>query len=116
LIALQRRDRRVGALLEAAARDRIEVGTCTTCVAQAWRDPARQALLSRALAGFVEHPLDSSRARRIGLLLARCETSDVVDAAVVTLARDGDALVTSDAADLTRLAAAADVKVRVLAI
>jgi len=116
LIAIERGNRRVGALLERAARERVEVWTCATCVAQVWRDPARQARLTRALAGVVEHSLDPSRARRIGRLLAGTGTSDVVDGAVVSLGRDGDAVVTSDAVDLRRLGASAGVEIRVLAV
>lgn len=116
LIAIERRSRRVGALLERAARERIDVLTCATCVAQVWRDPARQARLTHALAGVVEHSLDPSRARRIGRLLACTGTRDVVDAAVVSLGRDGDALVTSDVDDLARLVACAGARIRVLAV
>lgn len=116
LIALERRDRRVGALLELAARDGIEVRTCVTCVAQVWRDPARQALLTRALAGVVEYSLDPARARRIGLLLAGAGSSDVVDAAIVSLGRSCDTLVTSDAGDVRRLAAVAGVQIGVLVV
>lgn len=116
LIAIERRDRRMGTLLELAARDGVEVRTCATCVAQVWRDPARQALLARALRGVVEHSLDPPRARRVGRLLAGAGTGDVVDAAVVSLGRDGDTLVTSDAADLMRLAASAGAEIRVLAV
>lgn len=116
LIAIERRDRRVGALLELAARDGIEVTTCATCVAQVWRDPARQALLTRALAGIVEQPLDPARARRVGLLLAAAGASDVVDASVASLAGSADALVTSDPGDLASLVACGGADVRILAI
>lgn len=116
LIAIERGNRRVGALLERAARERVEVRTCATCVAQVWRDPARQARLTRALAGIVEHSLDPSRARRIGLLLAATETSNVMDAAVLSLGRKGDTLVTSDAGDLTRLVASDRADIRILVV
>jgi hypothetical protein len=46
--------------------------------------------------------------KRAGELLARSKRSDVVDAALVLLASDGDALVTSDPQDLKALARAAD--------
>ena len=87
LIALERGDRAIGALLAAAASDGIDAVTSSACVAQVWREPARQARLVRGLAGFLERPLDPPAARHGGTLLARTETRDVVDATVATLAR-----------------------------
>lgn len=113
LIALERGDRAVGALLAAAAQDGVDAVTSSACVAQVWRDPARQARLARGLAGFSEHPLDAKEARRGGLLLAQTGLRDVVDAAVVMLARDGDTILTSDPYDIEDLLAGADVQARV---
>lgn len=48
-------------------------------------------------------PLDDELGRRVGVLLARARTKDVIDAAVALLARDGDRIVTSDPDDLERL-------------
>jgi hypothetical protein len=103
LIALDRGDRAVGALLAVAAHDDVEAVTSSACIAQVWRDPARQARLTRALAGFLEWPLDPACARRCGRLLARTGTSDIADAAVSLLARDGDLVLTSDPEDIGRL-------------
>lgn len=103
LIALDRGDRKVGALLATAAASGVEAVTSTACVAQVWRDPARQARLTRALAGFLECSLDPTAARDCGLLLARAGTIDVVDAALVLLVEAGDTVVTSDPDDITRL-------------
>lgn len=103
LIALDRGDRAVGALLAAAAQADVDAITSSACIAQVWRDPARQARLTRALAGFLEWPLDSACARRCGLLLARTGTSDIADAAVSLLADDGDVVLTSDPQDIQRL-------------
>jgi hypothetical protein len=116
LIALDRGDRAVGALLAAMAQDGVEAVTSSACVAQAWRDPARQAMLVRALAGFLERPLDSAWARRCGLLLASSRTNDVADAAVSLLVEDGDAILTSDPQDIGRLLQAADTEARILAV
>ena len=60
--------------------------------------------------------LDEALGRRIGLLLARSKTSDVVDAAVALLARDGDELLTSDAGDLRRLVKATGAHVDIVPI
>lgn len=103
LIALDRGDRSVGALLILAAQQNVEAITSSTCIAQVWRDPTRQAKLTRALDGFLERPLDPVRARRCGLLLANTGTSDIADAAVTLLARDGDTILTSDPRDIQRL-------------
>jgi hypothetical protein len=116
LIALERGDRGVAALLKRAAAAGHDAVTSSACVAQAWRDPARQALLTRALSGFLEHPLDPELARTAGRLLADADTSDAVDAAIVALAADGDLLLTSDPRDLRHLASVAGTSVRVLAV
>lgn len=103
LIALDRGDRQIAALLHTAASEGIDAITSCACVAQAWRDPVRQARLTRALAGILERPLDSSTARRCGMLLARSRTSDIVDAAVTLLAGPADLVLTSDPDDIARL-------------
>ncbi len=107
LIALERGDRDVAAQLVAAATSGVEVMTSSTCVAQVWRDPARQARLARALAGFLECDLSAGRARDCGMLLARSGTQDIADAAVSLLVEDGDTILTSDPRDIERLLDAA---------
>jgi hypothetical protein len=103
LIALDRGDRAVGALATAAGRNGTETVTSSACIAQVWRDPARQARLTRALGGFLEFPLDALAARRCGLLLADAHTSDIADAALVLLIGDGDTVLTSDPQDIEHL-------------
>jgi hypothetical protein len=103
LIAIDRGDRAVGVLLEVAAQQGTETITSSACVAQVWRDPARQARLTRALGGFLESPLDARAARRCGLLLALSGTSDIADADLALLAQNGDTVVTSDPDDIKRL-------------
>ena len=116
LIAIERGDRTVAALLTAAARSGTEVVTSSTCVAQAWRDPARQARLTRALAGFLERELDARRARDCGRLLARSETRDIADAAVSLLVDNGDTILTSDPQDIECLLGAAGTRARIRAV
>lgn len=116
LIALEHGEREVGALLAAAAEAGVEVRTSAACVAQAWREPARQATLARALRGFVEHSLDSVTARECGRLLARANASDVVDAALALLVDDGDTVVTSDQDDIARLLNVAGRRARLLVV
>lgn len=103
LIAFERGDRQVAALVEATRRRKDRVATSSGCVAQAWRDGARQALLARLLAGTVEHPLHPGDARSVGELCVASGTSDVVDAHLALLADDHDRVVTSDPDDLRTL-------------
>jgi hypothetical protein len=116
LIALDRGKREVGTLLAVAADTGVEAVTSSACVAQAWRDPARQARLARALAGFLERPFDPSAARDCGLLLTRARTSDIADAAIALLVADGDTVVTSDPDDIAHLLDTAGTRARVLSV
>jgi hypothetical protein len=84
-------------------------------LAQAWRGRGpRQALLAQALTGIDVRPLDEQLGRLTGELLARSGTTDVIDAALVLLAADGDDIVTSDLEDLEPLAALAGRHVELL--
>lgn len=116
LIAIERGDRAVGALLTAAALDGTEAIASTACIAEVWRNPARQAKLTRALQGFVERDLDSARARSCGLLLATARSDDVTDAAVSLLAQNGDTVLTSDPDDIKTLLSASGTRARVRAV
>jgi hypothetical protein len=61
-------------------------------------------------------PVDDAAGRRTGTLLAAARARDVVDAALVLLAEDGDQLFTSDLGDLEPLAAAADLHVELVEV
>ena len=107
LIALDRDDRRVLAILARAAERGMRITIPATSLAQAIRAPARQARLARLIRqpGTDLVALDGPDATAVGLLLARTATADIVDAHVVVCARrTGQAVVTSDAADLRRIA------------
>lgn len=107
LIALDRKDRRVVALIARARERRMRITIPATALAQAIRNPARQVLLSRLIrqAGTDLIGLDGPDATRAGLLLARTAMGDIVDAHVVVCAqRAGQAVITSDASDLKRIA------------
>lgn len=103
LIALERGDRNVIALLALAAQQGTEAITSSAIVAQVWRDSARQVRLTRALPGFMEFPIDQLAARRCGVLLADANTSDIADAALALLVADGDTVLTSDPHDIEHL-------------
>jgi len=107
LIALDRNDRRVLALVARAAERGMRITIPATALAQAIRNPARQARLSRLIrqAGTDLIALNGPDATAVGLLLARTATADVVDAHVVVCARRvGQVVVTGEAADLRRIA------------
>lgn len=106
LIALERNDRRVVALLVRAQELGAEVIVPATALAQVVRVPARQVGLMRLL----RQPrtktvaLDRADASFVGQLLAATGTADLADAHVVVCARRaGHAVVTSDRDDLRRL-------------
>jgi len=104
LIAFDRGDREVAALVEAARRRRDRVVTSSGCVAQAWREGGpRQVLLSRLLAGVWETGLDRRMSRLTGELCGTATTADVVDSHVALLVRDDDVVLTSDVDDLRSL-------------
>jgi hypothetical protein len=106
LIALDRGDRRVLALLNRAVQLGMRTTVPATALAQALRSPVRQVRLSRLIRqpGTDLVPLDGPDATRTGLLLAKSRTADIVDAHVVVCAqRAHQAVVTSDPADLKRL-------------
>lgn len=106
LIALDRDDRRVIALVARAveAGDRITIPA--SALAQAIRRPARQVRLARLMRhGRTDViPLDRADAVRVGRLLAARGTSDPVDAHVVICARRaGQGIATSDPDDIAML-------------
>jgi len=107
LIALDRNHRRALTLLARAKERGMRITIPATALAQAMRNPARQARLSRLIRqpGSDLISLDGPDATAAGLVLARTQTADIVDAHVVVCARRaGQAVVTSDAEDLRRIA------------
>lgn len=107
LIALDRNDRKVLTLIARTFERGMRITVPATALAQAIRNPARQARLSRLIRQACTDviALGGRDARSVGLLLAETATTDVVDAHVVVCAqRAGQAVVTSDPADLRRLA------------
>lgn len=107
LIALDRNDRRVVVLLARAMERRLRITVPATALAQAIRNPARQARLARMIrqAGTDLIALNAADATAVGLLLASSGTSDIVDAHVVVCARRArQTVVTSDPDDLRRIA------------
>ena len=116
LVAIGRRDLAVRRLLDEASRRPTGVVTSAAVLAQVWRNGSRQAVLARMLRGFDIRPLGAVAGRRVGELLAMSRTSDVIDAHVALLVRDGDAVLTSDPDDIERLVATLGVAAAVIKV
>jgi hypothetical protein len=106
LIAVDRNDRTIVVLLARARETGSRITVPASALAQAVRQPQRQARLARLLRQPTTHviPLDRIDATNVGRLLAASGTSDVVDAHVVICARRArQQAVTSDPNDLRAL-------------
>lgn len=106
LIALDRGDKRMIALLQQAVAQGRSFRVPAGVLAQAWRDGRVQVTLVRFLRSREVQivPLDEELARACGELCGASHSSDIVDASVVILARQRqEAIVTSDSSDLGRL-------------
>ncbi len=105
LIALERRDDRLNALLaqlDGSEQVRVPAGV----LAQVLRPGGRQARLHAVLGARNTSivALDERAARHVSVLLLRSSTSDVIDASVaVCAAANRDLVLTSDPEDIRRL-------------
>ena len=116
-LAVERGNRDIAALLKGELLAGRTPLTSGAVIGQIWRGGGgKQANIARLLHATEIAPLDDTLGRRVGMLLARARTADVVDAAVVLLATPGDLILTSDAADLRPLAEAAGITVAILAV
>jgi hypothetical protein len=117
LIALERNDRPMWRRLKVAVRAGSVPVTHGGVVGQVWRGgSARQALLAKALAEVEVRPLDNSLGLASGALLGATSGRDVIDAALVLLARDGDQIVTSDPDDIALLAEATGHHIEIIGV
>ncbi len=116
-LAVERGDREVVALVK---RERLAGRSPVTSggvVAQVWRGGhCQQAPVARLLDGVDVAPIDDSLGRQAGILLARADRSDAIDATVVCLAADGDDILTSDPDDLRTLAEVAGIHVELIPV
>ena len=117
LVAVERANRDTIALIKQellAGRSPLTHGGV---VGQVWRGGSgRQANLARLLPALDIAALDDTLGKRAGLLLGRARMADVIDAALVLLAADGDSLLTSDPNDLEPLAAMAGLHVDIVPV
>jgi hypothetical protein len=102
-VAIEKRDRHVGAMLRVLQHRRVPVGTSAAVVAQVWRDGRKQALLARVLSGVDVRALAPGDDRRTGELLGAAKTDDVIDAHLVLGVEDADRVLTSDPDDIAAL-------------
>jgi sugar/nucleoside kinase (ribokinase family) len=114
LIAVDRSDAAVLALLARAKERGRAFVTSSPVVGQAWRGGARQATLARLLAGVDVLAPSQADARSAGVLLATTGMADIVDALLAKICRDGDILLTSDDDDLRVLTKAARLNVEIV--
>jgi hypothetical protein len=103
LVAVDRRDRRIGAQLRVLQQQGTPVRVSSAVVGQVWRDGRRQANLARVLAGVGIEALAKDDGRRIGELLALAGSADVVDAHVALMTAPSDLVLTSDPSDIRKL-------------
>lgn len=107
LVALERGQRAMWIRLKAARIAGELPVTHGGVLGQVWRGGPRQARLAQSMTSLDVRPLDAELGRSAGVLLATSGGSDVVAAAVVVLANDGDDIITGDRDDFEPLAAAA---------
>jgi predicted nucleic acid-binding protein len=106
LIAFERNNRIVVAIIARAQQHGVRLAAPAGVVGQTWRDGSRQVRLARLLGSDLVEvvPLDDERARAAGQLCGVAGTRDVIDASVVLCAREhGHGVLTSDIDDLKRL-------------
>jgi hypothetical protein len=112
LIAADRYDREMWAYHRRLLEQGRRPITTAPVIAQVSRNP-RQVMLHRLLDSCRIIGFDADDARAVGVLLARSNTSDVVDAHLVHVAERNDALVlTTDGDDIAQLADHTEVRVR----
>jgi predicted nucleic acid-binding protein len=107
LIAAERNSRRMWAIHAGYLDEEVVPLIPAPVLAQAWRGGPRQTRLSRLLRMCDVEPMSEELARSAGSLAGKSGHDDVIDAAVVEGAiRRGDAVVTSDARHIRKIAVA----------
>ena len=112
-IAIDRRDRAVGSMLRVAQQEGIPLRTSAPVVAQVWRDGRSQVNLARVLAGVEAVPFDAPSGKRVGEVLSRTKTADVVDGHLGLIIGPKDTVLTSDPVDIKRILRARAVRATV---
>ncbi|MGH7439566.1 MAG: twitching motility protein PilT [Polyangiaceae bacterium] len=117
LVAIERGNRETIALVKRELHAGHTPVTHGAVIGQVWRGGSgRQARLAMFLPALRTVPVDALLGQRAGVLLSKTRTRDVVAAALVLLAADGDSILTSDPVDIAVLAAAAEIDVEVISV
>lgn len=104
LIAVERFDRSMWAILAEARERGTDTLIPSTVLAQAWRGGPRSAPIAKLLEACDVDQLDEGRAKEVGIRLGACGMNDVPDAHVACCATARNALVaTSDPDDIAAL-------------
>ena len=112
LVAIDHRSRLIGAQLRVLQQRGTPIRVSSAVVGQVWRDGRKQANLARVLPGVGTEPLGKDDGKRIGELLARSGSADIVDAHVALMTAHGDLVLTSDPGDIRELLQARRVSAR----
>jgi predicted nucleic acid-binding protein len=104
LIAYERRGERIRAILETAYRRGLVPTIPAIALAEVWRGDAKDARVARLLKSCSIEAVDERLARAAGHLRRVTADSSTIDACIaVGVVRRGDALATSDPADMRAL-------------
>jgi predicted nucleic acid-binding protein len=105
LIAIERFDRSMWAILSEARERGTDTVVPATALAEAWRGGPRSAPIARLLEACTIDQLDERRAKEVGARLGGRDASDVPDGHVACVASARKAVVaTSDPDDIAALA------------
>jgi len=103
-IAIEGNDRSTVALLKAAQRNSLSLRSNGGVVAEVWRGGSgSQVPLARLLGAVELLPVDGDLGRVAGVLIRVAGGGSAIDATVVSIAREGDRIVTSDQNDIQAL-------------
>jgi len=118
LIAGERNDRRMWALHMGFIAEEVVPVVPAPVVAEAWRGGARQASLSRLLAGCHIEPMTAEQARSVGVLVGTAGHEDIVDVTVVegALRRGDGVILTSNQSHIHKIVSSTGRSVRVEAV
>lgn len=107
LIAAEKNDRRIWMIHAALLEEALTPIVPSPVLAEAWRGGSRQANMSRLLKNCEVETFDEAAAKRVGEACGASGQDDIVDAAVVESAtRNGGVVITSNRADIERIATA----------
>jgi predicted nucleic acid-binding protein len=106
IIASERNDPTIAAVLNAARKNRVTVVVPSTVVAETWRGPSTHPRTGQLFGSVNTFPeLNERTAKAVGALLAKSKTKAIVDGNVVSIAiaRLPATIVTSDVHDIAHL-------------